>query len=66
MVSRIWDKDLNKDERKMLLRATYPNRSNLIIDLEAGKSWTDLLPSTQSDLRDVDWCAVLDRDVRPD
>lgn len=66
MVQRIWDNDLTRTERETLLHAVYPNRSKGLIDLEARLTWRKLLPSTQLILRDVDWCAILDRDVRPD
>jgi hypothetical protein len=62
---KVWN-TLDRDDRKALLVATYPNRSQSIVKLESKRQWNDLLQSTQKDLLDVDWSMVLDRDVRPD
>ena len=66
MVTKSWDYDLTRSERRLLLAAAYPNGSKRVQTMESGLTWVRLLPSTQMALRGVDWCAVLDRDVRPD
>ena len=65
LAGKVW-KTLDINDRYILLSATYPNRSDAILDLESQKEWGDLLPSTQQDLTDVDWSAVLGKNVQPD
>jgi hypothetical protein len=60
----VWN-SLDTNDRYILLSFAYPRRSDAILDLESRKGWNDLLPSTQDDLTDVDFCSVLGRDVQP-
>lgn len=62
---RVWN-TLDENDRYLLLSATYPRRSEELLDLESSKNWNALLPSTQSDLLDRDWSMILDRNVRPE
>ena len=64
LAGKVW-KILDTDDRYLLLSATYPNRSDAILDLESQREWNQLLPSTQQDLTDIDWSATLGRDVQP-
>jgi len=66
MVSKLWDVDITRAERRKLLHAAHPKGLKFLIRLEVGLLWRALLPSTQLALHDLDWCAILDRDVRPD
>jgi hypothetical protein len=65
LAGKVW-KTLDANDRYLLLSAAFPNRSDAILDLESQKGWNDLLPSTQQDLTDVDWSAILARNVQPD
>lgn len=64
LAGKVW-KILDTDDRYLLLSATYPNRSDAILDLESQREWNQLLPSTRQDLTDIDWSATLGRDVEP-
>ena len=65
LAGKVW-KTLDKNDRYLLLSAAFPNRSDDILDLESLKRWDDLLPSTRQGLTDVDWSAILSRNVQPD
>jgi hypothetical protein len=59
MMSKIWDVDLTRTERRTLLHAVHAQRMAFLIRIEVYKEWRDLLPSTQALLQGVDWCDVL-------
>jgi hypothetical protein len=57
----VW-RTLKNTERKRLLKVAYPDRSKVLLDLEAAREWNDLLPSTRDDLvNHVDWNTTLGR-----
>jgi hypothetical protein len=64
LAGKVW-KTLDTNDRYLLLSSAYPNRSDILHDLESQKDWNELLPSTQKDLTDVDWSGILGRDVTP-
>ena len=64
LAGKVW-KNLDENDRYLLLSTAYPKRSDALLDLESQKEWNELLPSTQQDLENVDFCGVLRRDVQP-
>lgn len=58
MRERVWSR-LEPGQRKLLIFHIYPNRAEQIVELESRKQWKELLPSTQQDLRDVNWSEIL-------
>ena len=64
LAGKVW-KNLDTNDRYLLLSAAYPNRSDALLDLESQKEWNELLPSSQQGLENVDFCGVLHRDVQP-
>lgn len=64
LAGKVWN-TLDENDRYLLLHATYPNRSDVLLDAESMMNWNRLLPSTQNDLLDRDWSMILDRNVEP-
>lgn len=50
--------ELEVAQRARLLKAAYPHRSVELIAHEASLRWGKLLPSTQDDLRKLDWSEI--------
>jgi hypothetical protein len=64
LTGAVWS-NLSINDKLLLLKAAYPQRSPALIAFEANKTWKNLLPSTQSDLNKVDWSLTIGRDVTP-
>ena len=62
---QVWN-TLDENDRYLLLSATYPNRSDVLLDAESLMNWDRLMPSTQGALLDRDWSMILDKNVRPE
>jgi hypothetical protein len=50
---------MNGAERLKLLRCAYPDRSEVIANLESKLRWNKLLPSTQLALEGINWVVAL-------
>lgn len=54
----IWS-SLSLNEKLMILKSCYPERSSTFLGYEANKAWRNLLPSTQADLNRAEWSLVV-------
>ena len=64
LTGAVWS-NLSINEKLSLLKTAYPQRSPALLAFEATKTWANLLPSTKSDLNNVDWSLMIWRDVMP-
>ena len=64
LTGAVWS-NLSINEKLSLLKAAYPQRTPTLLAFEAHKTWVNLLPSTKSDLNNVDWSLTIGRDVTP-